>query len=157
MANYSVNNLLAATPALQAVSSTYKTEIEILAQTSGLKRFKIYDILVGTAGTPADNYMEFDVARATATCTGTASTPVAIDPADAACSAAAKINATAEGTVTATSSVWYIAFNQRASFRWIAAPGSELVAPATNNNGFVLRARSAAYTGNVGATILFSE
>ena len=39
-------------------------------------------------------------------------------------------------------SVSYVGVNQRASYRWVAAPGSELVYPASDNNGFVGRARS---------------
>src|ERR1700693_4837718 len=30
---------------------------------SAFRRGKLYDLLVGTAGTPADNYMEYDVVR----------------------------------------------------------------------------------------------
>jgi len=159
MANYQINNLLATTPTLQAVSSTYKTMIQVLAQTTGLKRNKWYDIIVSMSGTPADQNMEWDVPRITATVTGVASTPVPLDAADPACSAAGTINATAENAgVTANSSLLYMPGNIRATLRWVAAPGSELVGPATNNAGLVLRTRSGSgYTGNAGCTALFSE
>lgn len=158
MANYGDNNLLATTPTLQAVSSTYKTMIQLLAATTGLKRNKWFDIIVSMSGTPADQNMEWDVARATAVATGVASVPVALDPADAACSATAIINATGEGTVTANSTLLYMPGNIRATLRWVAAPGSELVGPATNAAGLSLRTRSGSgYTGNAGCSIIFSE
>jgi hypothetical protein len=40
-----------------------------------------------------------------------------------------------------------IPVNSRASYRWVAAPGGELVVPATDVTGLGLRAKSAAYTG----------
>ena len=101
--------------------------------------------------------MEFDVSRITANGTGTAVTPVALDPADAAAASTANANYTAEPTVTASSSGFYVGINQRASYRWVAAPGSELVAPATANNGFTVRVRSGGYTGTATAEALFQE
>jgi hypothetical protein len=51
--------------------------------------------------------------------------------------------------------------NQRASYRWVAAPGSEIVYPAntsaTGNNALSLQARSAAYTGTVTGAVMVSE
>src|SRR6266576_5803806 len=76
MANFGVSNSTALAGSAQlAIGSSYSNLI-LIAPTSGsmvsppasvgLKRGKIYDILVGTNGTPADNYMEFDLARITA-------------------------------------------------------------------------------------------
>ena len=47
--------------------------------------------------------------------------------------------------------------NQRASYRWVAAPGSELVYPALANNGFVLRAKSGGYTSTFTGAVLVEE
>jgi len=154
MANYAINNALGGTQ--QAVSATYKSLLAVFAGAT-VRRTKVYDILIGTNGTPADNYMEFDVSRITANGTGTAVTPVALDPADAAAASTANANYTAEPTVTASSSGFYVGINQRASYRWVAAPGSELVAPATANNGFTVRVRSGGYTGTATAEALFQE
>ena len=101
MANYAINNALGGTQ--QAVSATYKSLLAVFAGAT-VRRTKVYDILIGTNGTPADNYMEFDVSRITANGTGTAVTPVALDPADAAAASTANANYTAEPTVTASSS-----------------------------------------------------
>ena len=156
MANFSVNNINAGTQ--QAVSSTYKTLIGINAASgTALRRIKLFDLLVGTNGTPADNYMEWDVSRMTAAGTGTSTTPNQLDPADAASVTIGTSNYTIEPTVTAASSVFYVGVNQRASYRWVAAPGSELVVPATNLAGFVGRTRSGGYTSTATMTMLFQE
>ena len=74
MAYYAVSN--STTPAgnaQQSVTTSYKTLLAVAPSTNfqaapvnvGLRRGKLYDILIGTNGTPADNFMEFDVARAT--------------------------------------------------------------------------------------------
>jgi len=157
MANFATGNDLGGTQ--QNLSTTYKTIVNVYATTGAgiLARGKVYDILVGTNGTPADNELEWDVSRMTAEGTATTVTPNALDPADAACGATSKANHTAEGTVTSNSSVLYFAANQRVTVRWVAAPGSELVYPATATNGFVVRAKSAAYASTATARILFQE
>lgn len=156
MANFAVTNSNAGTQ--QAITSTYKTLIGLNASSAvALRRIKIYDILMGTNGTPADNYMEYDVSRMTVAGTATATVPNALDPADPAAVTVGASNYTAEPTVTAASSAFYVGVNQRASYRWVAAPGSELVAPATNLAGFVFRTRSGGYTGTATATMLFQE
>jgi hypothetical protein len=155
MAKYAIGNDLGGSQ--QAVSGTYKTLVSMFATTGTLRRGKLYDILIGTNGTPADNYVEWDVSRMTADGTGSAITPNALDPADAAAAGTAKANYTVEPTVTANSSVFYVGVNQRASYRWVAAPGSELVYPATANNGLVGRARSGGYTGTATMKCLVEE
>jgi len=144
MALYHSNNDLAGTK--QAISSSYKTLLVLKAATATLRRAWVYDVLIGTLGTPADTSYQFDISRQTADGTATAVTPLALDPADAASDTVGAANATAEGTITATSSVFNIGINQRASYRWVAAPGSELVIPATNLNGLALRCLSASGT-----------
>jgi hypothetical protein len=140
MANWSVNNGQGGT--LQAITSTYKTLVAATAVTAG-RRAKIYDVLFGTLGTPADQTYEFDISKQTAAGTSTALTPVALDSADSsAASTVGSGNFTAEGTITASSSVLYVGINQRASYRWVSAPGSEIVVPVTNVAGFALRTRS---------------
>lgn len=140
MAYFSVNNGLAGT--LQAITSTYKTIQEVTAATTGLQRGRLLDFIFGTLGTPADQSYEWDVSRMTTIGTGTATVPVALDPADAVSSTVGTANHTVEPTVTATSSLFYLGTNQRASYRWVSSPGSEIVWPATNLNGVGLRTRS---------------
>lgn len=162
----------------QAVATTYKTLV-VLANSSaavittgaGLyKRGKLYDILVGTNGSPADNYMEYDVTRATVGTTPAAATVgisslssnFGADPADNTNALNfIAINSTSEGGIAATTETWYVGVNQRASYRWVAAPGSEIVWPAvssaTASNGIALRTRSGGYTGTATATTYYTE
>lgn len=157
MANYANNNSNAAAPALQAIAAAYKSLLTVRSTTGALRRGKVFDFMFGTNGTPADNFMEFDISRITVDGTGVAAVANALDPADVAALSTSEINYTAEPTVTASSTVFYLGINQRASYRWVAAPGSELVWPSTANNGFAARARSASYTGTATAGWLFQE
>lgn len=149
MSNYAVTGQLA------AVTSSYKTAARITGGTGG--RTRIYDLLLGASSTPADNTLVWALMRHTVAPTDTAVTPTALDPADVASRAAAGENATIEGTVTAGSELLELPLHQRASYRWIASPGGELVIPATASNGISARAKSAAYTGAAETTIHFNE
>lgn len=154
MAKYSANNTLAGTQ--QAISTAYKSLLTVVSSAT-VRRIKVFDITIGTNGTPADNFYEFDVSRQTAAATATATTPLPLDPADGAALSTVTGNATVEGTITATSSVLNMPGNQRVTLRWVAVPGSELVGPATSAAGFAFRLKSAAYTGTATATVLFEE
>jgi hypothetical protein len=98
-------------------------------------RPKIYDLICGSDATPADNAAEYNLQRHTAAGTSTAFTPVALDPGDPASLAASGYNHSVEPTYTAAALLLEWAQNQRATFRWVAAPNSELVLPATAANG----------------------
>lgn len=173
MPNYSVTNSTATGGnAQQSMTTTYKTLCAVAASTGilnapvnpGLKRGKVYDVLIGTNGTPADNAMEFDIIRTTNVGSSmvwlgslsSISSALSLDLADPGCSSYVLINSSAETNITVTSEVFYVGINQRASYRWVAAPGSELVWPATSSAGLALRARSA-YTGTATGQMLFTE
>ena len=155
MARYASSNSLGGTQ--QAMAVAYKTLVALTAATATLTNGKLYDILVGTSGLPADNYMEFDLSRQTAAGTSSAIIPNALDGAIRAAGTVGSANFTAEGTITALSSLFYVGVNQRASYRWVAAPGSEFIIPATNLAGVALRARSGGYTGFATGQLLHEE
>ena len=151
MAKYAITGTQA------TVSGSYKSVLSIAATTGSLRRGKVFDLLIGTNGTPADNYLQWDISRMTAVGTATSVTPQALDPADAAALGTAANNYTAEPTITANSSLLNVGVNQRASYRWVAAPGSELVFPATANNGLALRTLSGGYTGSATGDYMYEE
>lgn len=143
----------------QAMTTTYKTLAAITAATGAttLRRGFIYDLMFGTDGTPADNAIVYKADRQTTVGTGTSATPSPLDPGDAAGLLVGTVNHTIEPTVTSATLLVEIAMNQRASYRWVAAPGGELVIPATNVAGIGARAKSPAYTGTAQCNIHFIE
>ena len=180
MANFSIANTTAVGGGnvQQAAASTYKSLIVVgnssaTTATNGAgtyRRGKLYDLMIGTAGTPADNYYEFDVgtitlgttpAGITGTLISSLSSSFTLDPADINITAAIEINSTGEVGIGTVVEKWYLGINQRASYRWVCAPGSEILYPAnssaTNPNGLTVRGRSAAGTVNMTATVMVSE
>jgi hypothetical protein len=67
------------------------------------------------------------------------------------------INQTVEPTFTANTSQWAAGMNQRATHRWVAYPGQELVIPATTAAGLAFRVKSPGYTGTAVAQLEFVE
>jgi hypothetical protein len=178
VANYGITN--STNFAAQPNTVTTYTPLVVVAASSGsfvnaptvtgLRRSKIYDILVGTNGTPADNFIEWNAQRATvgsstvwAGSVSSVSSQFALDPADAGFASFVTVNTTAPSSTlfTLQQPIWYEPVNQRASYRWVAAPGSELIIPAvssgTGSNGIAFSIRSGGYTGTAGMTILFQE
>ena len=121
----------------------------------------LYDILLGSDATPADNAAKYTFQRSTTAGTpGSSFTPIALDPADPAALASAGIavyTSTAPA-LTANAFVLSVALNQRATFRWVAAPGSELKIPATASNGLACMPLVVAGSAvNTAFTVLYSE
>lgn len=157
MAKYVVGTGTAGTQ--QNMTTTYKTLASLTAATGAttLRRAWIYDVMVGADSTPADNVLTYKVDRQTTVGTGTSATPAPLDAADAAALIVATANNTIEPTVTAATQLIEIAVNQRASYRWVAAPGGELIVPATNVAGIGFRAKSPAYASTCTLTAHFWE
>mgnify|MGYP003393850304 CR=1 FL=1 len=128
----------------------------IVADAARPRRGKWYDIILGAEATPADNAFRYVLQRCTAAGTATAVTPQPLDPADAATEADAGENHTIEPTYTAAALLLVVALNQRATFRWVASPGGELVYPATASNGIGVATPTASAVA-VSSTIHFVE
>src|SRR3990167_1284761 len=88
----------------------------------------LHEIIIGSDATPADNASEFVVRYVTdenATPGGTAVTPRPLRREDRAALASSVEAPTGEPTYTSTVNLLMIGLNQRATFRWIAAPEKE--------------------------------
>lgn len=159
MAKYAITNgSTSGAGTQQNMTTTYVGSlIGLTGANASPRRGKVYDVLIGTNGTPADNYIEWDISRVTTNSTATTATPMPLDQADAAATTTVTVNSSTAGTITANSNVFYVGVNQRASYRWVAAPGGELVWPATSSAGFQLRVRSGGYTGTATGTLHFEE
>lgn len=118
------------------------------------RRTKLYDWTVGNSATPADAVFNHQLLRATADPTATGVTPTPLDPADAPSLMAGSDTVTtdAAGTVLLAD----FSLNHRATYRWVSAPGSELVTAATDNLGIFSRV-SAATTSTFHATMMVDE
>lgn len=139
-------------------SKTNTNNETILALEGGTAiRPKIYEWSVSSRATPADEACGYQLERFTADGTSTSVTPQALDPGDPAATATAGENYTAEPTYTANAILYAVNVNQRATFRWVAAPGSEFIIPATSGNGIGLVAATPTSAFAVEATILFEE
>lgn len=146
---YSTNGTIA------AVGSSTKTMLDLISNAT--TRGRVYDFSVGTQGAPADNVMVYTVQRFTASGTFTAATMTANDGGDPAALLTSGSNNTVEPSYTANAILWTLGINQRASYRWVAAPLSEIVVPVTANNGVGFGVNSPAYTGVAGTTIMEEE
>jgi hypothetical protein len=140
---------------IAAQNSATVPQAQIVATTA--VRPKIYDLMLGSPSTPADQAASWVIKRSTTASTGgTAVTPSPIDPGDPASTstamAAPSMSAPTLGVVLLQ---W--AQNLRATFRWVAAPGKELVAPATASNGMTMLNPVLTGAFNVSITIEFEE
>ena len=139
----------------QAVASPTDTVLGLTSTTT--IRPRIYDLLVGSTATPADNALEWILQRYTAAGTATSVTPAKLDPGDPAASATAGQDHTVEPTYTSNEIVLDFPMNQRSTQRWVAAPGGEIVLPATGANGVGVQPVHGSFTGSVTACLHFEE
>ncbi len=123
-------------------------------------QIKLYELILGSDATPADLAGEFMVNRSTTTgAGGTTITPEPLNFLTAAATGTAEGGAysTTQPVDSANSELIMIALNQRATFRWVAAPGGELIGPAVAQDGFLLRCVAHGGTPNINATIHYLE
>ena len=122
-------------------------------------RGRIYEVVVGSVATPDDQAADFLLNRTTAVGTeGSGLVPNNLDPGGPAGAYDSGLGVfSVEPTYTAAKQLLAFQLNQRATFRWVAAPGSELVMTATQNNGAGLKTVTSTSTQAHGATILFEE
>lgn len=129
----------------------------LVAAAANMRRAKIYDWTLGCGASPADNAFTHIGQRCTTAGTGAALTPNALDAADSLASTiVCKDTVTVDPTLTANAFAFRKALNQRATFRWVAAPYGELLIPATASNGFML-GLSAASTTSFDYDVHFEE
>jgi hypothetical protein len=157
MGMYHTSNEMAGTPQSITTSGTKKTITQLSAATATLRRARVQDILLGASNVPnaTDCAIQYQAARQTTLGTGTTATPSPLDLANAASDTVGTVNMTAEPTTGVN--LLDIVLNQRASQRWVAAPGSELYIPATNLSGIGVRAWSTNYASFVTVAMLHED
>jgi len=129
----------------------------ILTAAASMRRFAWYELMFGSEATPGDFAFLWTVNKRTGTATGgTAPTQEPLDQADTLASTlvanqAPTTNGTGSGVKLS------VPLNQRATFRWVAAPGGEFIAPATASNGFSVATPTAGALVAVTATAHVNE
>lgn len=141
-----------------AATGTDKTIIQVFPSATTV-RSMIYDVIVGSVATPADQAAKFYLGRHTALGTeGAGFTPVALDPGDPSAISDFGVGVfSVEPTYTAGAQVLVFSMNQRATFRWVAAPGSELKSPVSANNGIGCKTSSGTGTAAFEVTFFIEE
>lgn len=137
-------------------TGTAGTTILGLTSASTIKP-KIYDVIIGSDATPADQAAEYVLQRYTVAGTSTGVTPQPLDPDDPAALASAGEAHSSGPTYTSNAILLQVALNQRATFRWVAAPGGELILPATAANGVGLQVISTTSAFNCNSTFYYEE
>ena len=142
-----------------AMASTNKSLI-LLTSTAAIRPY-IYDFTFGTIGTPSDSVVTLTLLRynATAATLGTAFTPLQLDTSDAANAVTGVVALTSEGTGVGTTVLFKVGLNVRATYRWVAAPGGELImaASTTTAGSISVGALSPAYVLDAQATTYHAE
>ena len=163
MASYTINNQNFGTP--QALSTAYKSLLIATAVTGAttLRRIWFTECEWGATDVPnaTDCPIMFDISSQTAAGTATsitAATATDQGGGDAASLGTYSANATAEGTITAASSVFFKSINQRASDKqWWRDKATCPIVAAVNAKGFALRAKSPNYASTMGAQASVEE
>ena len=143
----------------QATTTSANKTATVLTSVAGL-RPRIFEFTIGADGAPnaTDTSIVFTLQAFTVAGTTTAVTPYPLDVGYQAAKAAAGSNATVEPTYTAGSLFWGpMGINQRATYRWVAAPNGLLVLIGTAANGAGMQCKSANYGGQTDCVIYHEE
>lgn len=145
-----------------SIDGTQNTTSSLITSLTAIRgasrRVRIYDFTIGSEAAPVDNAIVHTAQRFTAVGTaGAGVTPQSLDPADPASITTAGENHSIEPTYTANAILWTMAANQRATYRWVAAPDGELIIPDTANNGIGWRTIHSSFTGLVNVGVHFLE
>jgi hypothetical protein len=124
-----------------------------------LVRMRLFDLIVGAGAATADATSLFYVSRTTAQGTAGASfTPNNLDNGGPAGQASVGQGTfSGEPTYTASKQLLYFACHQRNTVRWVCPEGSELIIPATQNNGLGIRSSGGTSTAVYTAGALHKE
>ena len=138
--------------------TTPDSALSLTVNASTAHRFWIYELYMANVGTPADLVSVYYMGQVTAPGTATAVTATQQeDGADVVSRSVLNVNHTTEPTYVATiegtglrtpadGDIMRVVLNHRATYRWVAPPGGEKVAPATTTDGFALAADHASAT-----------
>lgn len=145
---------------IQTVAGT--TDTTLTLEIASATRFKIYEFSSGfQLASPSDNLMLVTGQRfgTTNDGTGDARIPNPLDPADAAAITTCLTNHSAEpSSYVSAKEVWGpLGVHMRATYRWVATPGKEIISSVTANTGVGFFADHASATPDHTITLYFTE
>ena len=141
-------------------TGTGKTAINVFhSAATPTNRGCIVDIACGGIGTPGDNNADFLYNRSTGVGTeGSGLIPNNLDPAGPAGDCDSGLGVfSGEPTYTSVKQLLAFQLHHRATFRWCAQPGFELLMTATQNNGAGVQSVTSSSTQAYGHCIYFME
>jgi len=150
MARYSVSD--------EGTNTAGDTLMYFLNGATSPGRLELYDIVIGSDATPADQACDYRIHLITneGTAGGDTITPTPLDAESRAVLSNAEGPAIT-GEPTGTTVLLMIGLNQRATFRWVAAPGSEFICDAAEDNGFSLFPSSVTSAFAANFTMMYNE
>ena len=136
---------------MQRTASSTLDVGSVLTAAASMRRFALYEAIFGSEATPADVANLWTLNKRTGTATGgTAPSIVTLDESDTlAATLVANQAPTSNGGGTGVK--LSVPLNAKATFRWVAVPGGELIAPATASNGIAAATPTAGSTGAITA------
>jgi hypothetical protein len=149
MARYSVT--------MQRTASATLDVGSVINAAASPRRFELFDIFMGSEATPGDFAFLYTVNKRTGAATG--GTAPAVAPLNDSDTIASTLVANQAPSANGAGSgvKLSIPLNQRATFRWVAAPGSEIVSPATTSNGYSIATPTAGALVAVTSAFLVNE
>lgn len=131
-----------------------KTAIQVASTT--VIRPMVNEMVIGSSTTPADVVMTVNLVKVSALGTGGAGvTPTPLDSGDVPCISIGMQTCTSEPTTAFT--MMTIPLNQRATFRWVAQDGREIIPAAGAATGVCTIMTLAGSAAVLNATMMFRE
>lgn len=122
------------------------------------RRAAIYEVWFTHSGVPADQVVQWQARRLTVIGTRSVVVPTILSGGGApAADMLADANHTVEPTYTAATEALDFDANERASIRWVAVPGGELVVPAAAGEGYGFTPISSTYASDAKVTAHWNE
>jgi hypothetical protein len=141
-----------------ALTTTVKTALGVQQPASTLKgRIELYQLILSSAATPADNSIEWIVQKTSTAGTSTAVTPTDVDDASNTAVGAAGQTFTAEPTAVSNTILLDIGLNQRSPYTVVLGPGFEWPIANTASRGIGVGAKHPSATPTVNATAYWRE
>ncbi len=134
-----------------------RTVLSIDNEASPVVRGKVYDLVIGVEGTPADNVAQWIAQRMTGGGTSSSVVPAPLDFDAPAANLESGENYSTEPVLTSATELLDMPLNTRASFRWVASPGGEWSVPAVAQDGIAIIAIHGSATDAARATAHFEE